>query len=1092
MNIDLAQIKKKSNTKAYLRGVRLSEQGYVNGANYIEVEENQFHLSADVEGSAGAEYHVTLDYDGERDRITDYNCECPAYYTYDGMCKHCVALAMLYAKEKKSRALYDFENFINKRSEGVSVITDPQLVNLIRENSMGQQAQYIQPDIAGNMELEPTLIRNYKGWFLSLRVGAENKYTVKDIHTFLAAIAHREKIEYGKKLGFIHEFSVFTGEAQEIILFLQKKVKDYCYYHGVNGMTHYYMPSMRELQLSEESRCEFFNLMAGKSFKLKDYQTKDSVMEVVAGEPRLCVTLEKMSRGRGFSLVLPEMEAIFGNQRLYIRKGNTVYECSKQFSKKMSGICQMGKLNQETVHNIEEKDMQAFCSMILPVLEECTELKVEGELEIYLPQEAVIKIYIDCEKGFVTARLEAEYGEDKYNILIPVQVSDAYRDLEKESKAIHTVGAYFGAAAFDHIFRIEESQEDKVFHLLSTGMQQINEVGEVYVSEAFKRLKITQAPKINIGVAVKNGLLDLTIDSGRLDPQELEGYLQSYRQKRKFYRLKNGDFMKLQNSGLEAVSELVEGLHLKPGELSGKEVTIARNKAFYLDQVLKSEGEGTQVYRDSSFKEMIRNMRDIEDSDYEVPMSLKEIMRNYQKTGFRWLCTLEQMGFGGILADDMGLGKTLQIIAFLLFYKYRKEVPCEPGLIVCPASLVYNWESEIEKFAPELKALVLVGANTERKKLLDEYKDYDVLITSYDLLKRDLESYKGKHFSVEVIDEAQNIKNHSTQAAKAVKEIQSDTRFALTGTPIENRLSELWSIFDYLMPGMLGAYQKFKSEYESPIVAGSDELVVRRLQKMIKPFILRRLKTDVLKDLPDKEENIVYSKLEGEQAKIYAANVQKMLDSLNKTSKDEFQNEKLQILAQLTKLRQICCAPALVYADFKGNSAKIDTCMELLRSAVEGGHKVLIFSQFTSLFLLLETELKKEKIGYYKLTGQTEKAKRAHMVTEFNQNDIPVFLISLKAGGTGLNLTGANIVIHFDPWWNVAAQNQATDRAHRIGQMNTVSVYKLIAKNTIEEKILKLQEAKRDLSDQIISEAGVSATALSKEDLIEILKMKQF
>ena len=377
---------------------------------------------------------------------------------------------------------------------------------------------------------------------------------------------------------------------------------------------------------------------------------------------------------------------------------------------------------------------------------------------------------------------------------------------------------------------------------------------------------------------------------------------------------------------------------------------------------------------------------------------------------------------------------------------------------------------------------------SERRELLQGYEEFDVVITSYDLLKRDIEEYQDKHFYAQIIDEAQNIKNHTTQASKAVKCIRADVKFALTGTPIENRLSELWSIFDYLMPGMLSSYEKFKSGYETPIVQSKDEIVTGRLQKMIKPFILRRLKSEVLKDLPEKEENVIYSKLEGEQNELYRANVNKLLEILNHTSNEEFQTGKIQLLAQLTRLRQVCCAPSLVYENYKGGAAKLDTCMELIKNAVEGGHKILVFSQFTSLFVLLEKELAKEKIRNYKLTGATAKSKRAQLVAEFNENDVPVFLISLKAGGTGLNLTGASIVIHFDPWWNVAAQNQATDRAHRIGQKNTVSVYKLIAKNTIEEKILLLQEAKKNLSDQIISEDGVSVTNLSKEDFMGILE----
>ncbi|WP_395014667.1 SNF2 helicase associated domain-containing protein [Robinsoniella peoriensis] len=1082
MKIDIKTIKDNCYNKSYIKGVSLNENGMVYGV-HSDMDESSgiFHASGDVEGSSGTDYHVWFDYDVESEDFLEYECECPAFFKYPGMCKHCVALALKYASSTKSKALYDFEKFKIQQLKSKKVHTAPELSKLIFEYTMQKKAQFLQPDVTGNIDLEPTLIRDYSGWSLGFRVGAENKYVVKDIHSFLEAIDRNEKVDYGKKLGFIHEMGAFTKQAQEIISYLKKYIGEYRYYHNST----YYMPSMRYFKISDEARGAFLHMMVDKSCNLDDYLTRDKELFVVKENPTLYFGLERLGEGGGFSLVVPEEEAFLGNGKLYLRSGRTVYECDADFTREMGSVCRIGKINKEVVLDVEEKDMSSFCSSLLPVLKKYTQLKVDGDLDKYIPHEALIKIYIDYDQGVITAKMEAEYGEKVYDLTEHYDFSNAFRDIQKEAMAVKTVESYFEGISTDNRFWIDEENEDMVYHLLTTGIYQIEKAGEVYISEAFQKLKVTGASKITVGISVKGGLLDLQVDAGNLSKEDLKGMLQSYRQRKKYHRLKNGDFIELEDNGLAVISELADGLNLKAGEISGGSIEIPKYRAFYLDQVLKSEG--TEVHRDASFKSMIRNMKDVEDSDYEVPVSLKKVMRNYQKTGFRWLCTLDAMGFGGILADDMGLGKTLQIIGFLLKKKEDNEKK-EPTLIVCPASLVYNWESEIEKFAPDLNVLVLAGGMAERRDLLRGYKDFDVIVTSYDLLKRDIEEYEGKHFFAQVIDEAQNIKNHTTQASKAVKFIQAEVKFALTGTPIENRLSELWSIFDYLMPGLLNSYEKFKTEYETPIVQAKDEIVTRRLQKMIKPFILRRLKSEVLKDLPEKEENVIYSKLEGEQNELYRANVNKLLETLNQTSKEEFQTGKIQLLAQLTRLRQVCCAPSLVYEDYKGGAAKLDTCMELIKNAVEGGHKILVFSQFTSLFGLLEKELEKAKIRNYKLTGATAKSRRAQLVAEFNENDVPVFLISLKAGGTGLNLTGASIVIHFDPWWNVAAQNQATDRAHRIGQKNTVSVYKLIAKNTIEEKILLLQEAKKNLSDQIISEDGVSVSNLSKEDFMGILE----
>ena len=363
-----------------------------------------------------------------------------------------------------------------------------------------------------------------------------------------------------------------------------------------------------------------------------------------------------------------------------------------------------------------------------------------------------------------------------------------------------------------------------------------------------------------------------------------------------------------------------------------------------------------------------------------------------------------------------------------------------------------------------------------------------ILITSYDSLKRDFEYYESMQFSVQVIDEAQYIKNANTQASQSVKEIHSSFRIALTGTPIENRLSELWSIFDFLLPGFLYRYRYFKSYFELPIVKDNDLEQEERLRNMIAPFILRRYKKDVLKDLPEKLEEIYYAPLSGEQKELYDARVQRLKISLAQESKEDFNKNKIAVLAELTHLRQICCSPSLIYNGYKGNSAKEDLCIDLIRSAVESGHKILLFSQFTSMLVELQERLNKEGISYYYLHGGTDKKERVRLVENFQKDDVPVFCISLKAGGTGLNLTAADIVIHYDPWWNTAVENQATDRTHRIGQDKVVTVYKLIMKDTLEERIVELQSSKADLAREMLSSEEMGKASFTKEQLLNILE----
>ena len=439
----------------------------------------------------------------------------------------------------------------------------------------------------------------------------------------------------------------------------------------------------------------------------------------------------------------------------------------------------------------------------------------------------------------------------------------------------------------------------------------------------------------------------------------------------------------------------------------------------------------------------------------------------------------------------MGLGKTLQMLAVILAYVENAQKP-KASIVVCPSSLTLNWLNEACKFAPSLKAMVIHGNAQERKEQIHNIDNYNLVITSYDLLKRDLDEYIELDYNFQYIiaDEAQYIKNNNTQNAKAIKEIHAKTRYALTGTPIENSLSELWSIFDFIMPGYLFRYKKFKDLYEVPIAKDNNEESMARLKMLIEPFVLRRIKKDVLTELPDKTITVLNNEMQGEQLKIYASYMaQARQEAKDEIIQNGFEKSQIKILALLMRLRQICCHPSLFLQDYTGESSKLTQCIEVMKDAVQAGHKILLFSGYTSMFEIIEKELKKEGIEYFKLTGQTKVGDRIRLVDEFNQNEnIKVFLISLKAGGTGLNLVGADMVIHYDPWWNLSAENQATDRTYRIGQKKNVQVYKLITKNSIEEKIYELQQRKAELADNMLSTQQTFISKLSKDDIMALFE----
>lgn len=762
---------------------------------------------------------------------------------------------------------------------------------------------------------------------------------------------------------------------------------------------------------------------------------------------------------------------------------------------------------------IDEPDVPSFVRELLPSLKRFFHCELEGfsedtELECY---NAKYEIYLDApERDWITCKAFVSYGEDKFSIF-DRSVSAQTRDIPGELGVFAMLSKYFNGydeqrmeLALDcRAEKVEALQvgeagvsehqepEEKLYRLLTEGIPAMQKLGTVYISQAIKQMRVTKMPNIRLGISLSAGLLNLDIDVEGMDQAQLFDILSRYDRRKKYFRLKDGSFLDISDGQLRELSELKDDLQINGKELKKGRTQVPAYRAMYLNSQLKG-GDLIKVEKDNAFQALIRNMQTMEEHKFQVPPQQEKILRGYQKEGFYWIKTLKHNQFGGILADDMGLGKTIQVIAFL-WSEFQESAPGENrrALVVTPASLVFNWMSEIERFAPGLPATAVTGDVRERKAMIKNAGEREVLITSYDLLKRDLKAYQKLDFAVEIIDEAQYIKNHGTQAAKAVKEIRSEFRLALTGTPVENRLSELWSIFDFLMPGFLYSYEKFRKEIELPAVQYGNSEAMERLQKMIRPFVLRRLKKDVLKDLPDKLEKDMFSPLESEQKELYEAHTERLRLMLSMQTDAEFKTSKLQILSEITRLRQLCCYPGLVYENYKGNSSKLDMCMELVQNAVNGGHKILLFSQFTTMLDELAARLKKAKISFYMLTGATSKEKRAQLVKAFNRDETSVFCISLKAGGTGLNLTAADIVIHYDPWWNLAVQNQATDRAHRIGQKNVVSVYRLFMKDTIEERIRALQERKRELADEILSGEGMGKALISREEVLELLGKRE-
>ena len=966
-----------------------------------------------------------------------------------------------------------------------------------RENSFVEKAT----GAAESLGLEPRLKEKGGELALSFKIETPKKFVIRDLFEFCRQVRESLSGNYGSNTRVNHQIGNFNARAREWIAYIGRVIQEEeRREEHIEKMLRYGYREARcsELELYGWRLEQFYELLGNDRVEYEETARGGKIKRILTcaeGEPKIGMRIapfysqgRKKFQGIDVSCSMPQFYT--GVDELYYVTEKNLCRVKQNELKGIEPLIGMSD-GGEMDFKIGRNKLADFYYTVLPQLGNAVELTEEEPelIQSFLPPEVIFRFYMDVRDGDIICRAHALYGEKEVSLadhLLEEKVLEGFRMKDREAEVLYRIGALFPESVPEEDEFLCGKDEEKIYQVLEHGVDELAQLGEVEYTRRFRDMNVIKKVTVSVGVSVsKGGMLDLDIDTQDISRQELLDVLKSYRAKTAYFRLKNGSFLKLEDENLRMLSEMMDTLQISSKEFLKENIHLPIYRTLYLNRLLE-ENEAVYNTRDSRFRQMVKSFKTVQDADFEVPESLKNVLRGYQANGYKWLRTLESYGFGGILADEMGLGKTLQTIAFLLSQK--EEGRGGTSLIVAPASLVYNWKEELERFAPSLSALQITGTQEERRRLLEGWEEYDVLITSYDLLKRDIASYEDKAFLTQIIDEAQYIKTHTTAAAKAVKVIHAKHRLALTGTPVENRLSELWSIFDYLMPGFLYRYEVFKKQLETPIVKNEDSEAMERLRKMTGPFILRRLKKDVLRELPEKLEENRFVRLEGEQRKLYDAQVVKIQQRLASQSSEDFQKNRMQILAELTRLRQLCCDPSLCLEGYRDGSAKLEACMELIQSAIDGGHKILLFSQFTSMLEIIRGRLGEEKIPYYCITGATQKEKRLQMVKAFNEDDVPVFLISLKAGGVGLNLTGADVVIHYDPWWNLAVQNQATDRAHRIGQKNKVTVYKLIASHSIEEKIQKLQETKKDLAEQILNGGEGQLGSMSREELMELLE----
>ena len=1059
--------------------------------------QDNFSVEAIVNGNMD-DYTVNIEVnDGELDVAS---CECMDYFNNYSICKHILATLMRFEQtkfwdhdiqnemvvnnQKNLSGYHKYKNFKNM----ISTFYNDELEEINKE-----QNNYIKNNkvkIEARLEYD----KFSYGMKLDFRIGTTRMYKLKDLTDFYTKVTNNEYEKYGDKLEFVHSRENFDEESRDLLDFILKYA-EILKYSSLTNRYNYYGSSINKssITLGESTLDEAFDILKNKKIQFS-YDYSNSKLEFIEDNPKIEFELTKLNEDELSlkpNIDIFKIHVFNGKQYTYVLYDNKLYRCNKEFSESVLKLIKSFRENYTSEMFLSKEDLKDFYSVVMPKIK--NSIKITGilpeELEEYKPQKLAVKVFLDFnEDDFLIMDVKFCYGDEEFNpILQDVKINALRNELDENRNLNIFQKTGFMLDIRNNRFILPD--DEKIYNFLSDEINFYMQKFEVLVTDNFKTKQIREPKLGTIGVKVENNLLNLDLDKLNISPEEIEEVMQKYRLKKKFHRLKNGSFLNLdENEDIEFLDKLTSGMDINYKDIKNNTIKLPVNRSLYLNELLK-KFKTTKTTKNSEYKQIIENLeKDNIDDQIEIPESLEATLREYQKLGFKWLETLDNYKFGGILADDMGLGKTLQVLAIIL--AYVKEDTRKTSIVISPSSLALNWLQEASKFAPNLKVKVVSGNANERKKILSEIDQYDLIITSYDLLKRDREKYEEINYTFKYIiaDEAQYLKNSNTQNAKAIKELKGETRFALTGTPIENSLAELWSIFDFVMPGYLFQYKKFKNLYETPIVKNDDKDAMSKLKMLIEPFVLRRTKKEVLTELPEKTITVLNNTMEQEQEKIYMSYLVKAKQEVADQIKiNGFEKSQIMILAALTRLRQICCHPSLFIEDYKGESSKLNQCMEIIEDGISAGHRLLLFSGYTSMFEIIQKELLARNIKYFKLTGATKVSERIELVDEFNKNDeIKVFLISLKAGGTGLNLTGADMVIHYDPWWNQSAENQATDRAYRIGQKNNVQVYKLITSNSIEEKIYELQQKKSALIDNMLSTKTSFISKFSQEEIMKL------
>ncbi|RSK46950.1 DEAD/DEAH box helicase [Bacillus canaveralius] len=1019
------------------------------------------------------DFQVTIEKDPTGDIQT--KCSCPTLANFQKYCQHIAAVLLaIYEHQRQGTfpiSVQGQQSNYGELTEGFMTIFNDRPTR-----TSGQQLHFEKREVLDVMfTCKPVSIGNGQYLFgMEAEVGHTKLQNIRD---FLQDVKQGQHSALSPKFTYDPSLHCFLNESDAVIHQLIWVVQDEKAFIEALPNLSDYTASNQTLLIPPSSWAGLVPLLTKIPLVTLEHDGHSfESLRIVDGPPPIQFTFDE-AEGDDYRLVIKGFDRmVVLNSYSSVLCDGQVFCLEEQDCERLSELKQM-LVSPGTNHiPIPHEQIDFFLKKIVPGLKKIGDVQLANALsQKIMKKPLVAKLYLDRLKNRLLAGLEFQY-EDV--VIQPLESRDIptgpmiIRDLEKEEEILQLMEeSGFSKTDGGYTMQNEALEYEFLYHVVP----QLQQLVQVYATTAVRNriVRKNAHPKIRVKVKKeRTNWLEFKFEMDGIADKQIREILAALEEKRKYYRLRNGSLLSLETKEMEEIRRFLKAVPVQDEDFEASLNMPIIQSLKHLDSV-----DDSQVFMvEESFRQLLDNIRNPGNLDFEIPQKLDNVLRDYQKRGYKWMKTLASYGFGGVLADDMGLGKTVQSIAFIVSELSSIRDRRLPVLIVCPSSLTYNWLHEIMKFAPDLQAIIIDGNKADREELQKHIKDLDVIITSYPLLRRDIKWYEKQTFHTVFFDEAQAFKNPVTQTARAVKRIQADNRFGLTGTPVENSLEELWSIYHVVFPQLFQGLREYS------------HLPRKTIARRVRPFLLRRIKEDVLAELPEKIESLESAELLPEQKKLYAAYLAKLRhDTLKNLDKDTIRKNRIRILAGLTRLRQICCHPALFVDGYKGSSAKYEQLLQIVEEARLSGRRVLIFSQFTKMLELIGREITMRGQTYFYLDGQTPSEERVEICNRFNDGERDLFLISLKAGGIGLNLTGADTVILYDLWWNPAVEQQAADRAHRFGQKKVVQVIKLVARGTIEEKINELQDKKRDLIADIIDSEEKASATLTEEDIREIL-----